>query len=130
MKYRNLIIAASIILLNFPGFQNPGSLNAQTSPREEINFNFGWKFQHGDIENAQSVNFNDASWRTLDLPHDFQFEQPWGKDGGGARGFKAMGGAWYRKTFDAKPEWKGRQMRLKMVHRRRAFPRCAFAGEK
>lgn len=33
------------------------NLSAQTLPREEINFNFDWKLQHGDVENAQSVIF-------------------------------------------------------------------------
>ncbi len=75
-------------------------------------FNFDWKFKSGDIQNAQSVNFNDTDWRLLDLPHDFQFEQPWDKDAGGARGFKAMGTGWYRKTFNADTAWKGKRVLL------------------
>lgn len=39
-------------------------------------FNFGWKFQAGEVTNAQDLTFNDSDWRKLDLPHDFQFEQP------------------------------------------------------
>ena len=48
----------------------------------------------------------------MDLPHDFQIEQPWDKGAGGARGFKAMGTGWYRKTFKADPEWKGKRVLL------------------
>ncbi len=73
-------------------------------------FNFDWKFKAGDIQNAQNPSFNDADWRSLDLPHDFQFEQPWDKEAGGARGFKAMGTGWYRKTFHADPIWKGKRV--------------------
>jgi beta-galactosidase len=69
-------------------------------------FNFDWKFKAGDIQNAQNPSFNDADWRMLDLPHDFQFEQPWDKDAGGARGFKAIAIGWYRKTFNADTAWK------------------------
>jgi beta-galactosidase len=75
-------------------------------------FNFGWKFQAGDIPDAQNPGFNDAGWRTLDLPHDFQIEQPWDKTASRGRGFKAMGIGWYRKTFKADPNWKGKQIGL------------------
>ncbi len=75
-------------------------------------FNFGWKFKAGDIQNAQSLVFEDNDWRKLDLPHDFQFEQPWDKNGSKGRGFKAMGIGWYRKTFKADPNWKGKQVLL------------------
>lgn len=79
-------------------------------------FNFGWKFQlvtdgNRDTDFA-SPSLDDSSWRTLDLPHDFQFEQPWTKDGGGARGFKPMCEGWYRKTFKADPSWEGKRVVL------------------
>lgn len=75
-------------------------------------FNFGWKFHAGDAENAQMPEYNDSGWRTLDLPHDFQIEQPWDKTTSRARGFKAMSTGWYRKTFDADPAWKGKRVFL------------------
>lgn len=75
-------------------------------------FNFDWKFQTGDVPDAINPNFNDAGWRPLDLPHDFQFEQPWDKTASRNRGFKAMGVGWYRKTFKADPNWKGKQVLL------------------
>ena len=76
-------------------------------------FNFDWKFQLVTKEN-KGTNFaapalDDSSWRILDLPHDFQFEQPWTKAGGGARGFKPMCEGWYRKSFQADPLWKGKR---------------------
>ncbi|MDR2681230.1 MAG: beta-galactosidase, partial [Tannerella sp.] len=75
-------------------------------------FNFDWKFQSGDMKDAQSVNYDDSNWRVLDLPHDFQFEQPWDSAASGARGFKAMGDGWYRKSFKADPAWKGKRVLL------------------
>lgn len=75
-------------------------------------FNFGWKFKAGEVPDAQSLTFDDSDWRKLDLPHDFQFEQPWDKTANRGRGFKAMGVGWYRKTFKADPNWKGKQILL------------------
>lgn len=75
-------------------------------------FNFGWKFKAGDISNAQAISFNDADWRKLDLPHDFQFEQPWDSSANRGRGFKTNGIGWYRKTFKADAAWKGKRVLL------------------
>lgn len=75
-------------------------------------FNFDWKFKAGDISNAQDLVFDDANWRKLDLPHDFQFEQPWDQTANRGRGFKTLGVGWYRKTFKADASWVGRQVFL------------------
>lgn len=75
-------------------------------------FNFGWKFKAGEISNAQSLTFDDSDWRKLDLPHDFQFEQPWDSSANRGRGFKTMGAGWYRKTFKADATWKGKRVLL------------------
>lgn len=75
-------------------------------------FNFGWKFKAGDISNAQNPTFDDRKWRRLDLPHDFQIEQPWEKSASRGRGFKAMGVGWYRKTFKADSKWIGKEVML------------------
>lgn len=80
-------------------------------------FNFGWKFKLGNTENAQSMNFDDSNWRSIDLPHDFQFEMPWvegdknDKNNMG-RGFKEMGEGWYRKSFTLPASLKGKRVSL------------------
>lgn len=79
--------------------------------RHEL-FNFDWRFQLGNPADAANPSLDDSAWRTLDLPHDFQFEQPWVESGGGARGFKAMCDGWYRKSFMADASWKGRKVSL------------------
>ncbi|MBR1681960.1 MAG: DUF4982 domain-containing protein [Bacteroidaceae bacterium] len=90
-------------------------------------FNFGWKFHAGDLADAASPTLNDADWRAVDLPHDFQIEQPWVAPGDderpdtsdpGAniksrlspRGFKEMGIGWYRKTFTPDETWHGQRV--------------------
>lgn len=79
-------------------------------------FNAGWKFQLVTSDNQQtpfaSPTLDDTGWRTLDLPHDFQFELPWTEEGGGARGFKPMAEGWYRKTFRCPSTWKGKRVSL------------------
>ncbi|MDR1763862.1 MAG: DUF4982 domain-containing protein, partial [Dysgonamonadaceae bacterium] len=92
------------------------SADSQSARITEL-FNFGWKFSGIDknftsSDNFSSLNFDDSEWRNIDLPHDFQIEQPWDKSASGARGFKAMGEGWYRKHFTADPAWKGKQVLL------------------
>ncbi|MDR2814848.1 MAG: DUF4982 domain-containing protein [Prevotellaceae bacterium] len=96
----------------FTGASPRISASAQSSPREEVSFNFGWKFYLGSANDAKSIAFDDSRWRDVDLPHDFQIEMPWDKAAHGNRGFKQMGEAWYRKTFEADPGWKGKRILL------------------
>lgn len=84
--------------------------------QHDVLFNNGWKFLLVTKENKNtdfaSPQLDDSKWRTLDLPHDFQFEQPWTEGGGGARGFKPMCEGWYRKTFMTPKEWQGLSVKL------------------
>lgn len=103
------------VLLIIIGIFYTTSLWAQHSKEEvRINqlFNFGWKFKWGEVTNAHQLAFDDNDWRKLDLPHDFQFEQPWDETASRGRGFKALGVGWYRKAFQADPSWIGRRILL------------------
>ncbi len=75
-------------------------------------FNFSWRFQLGNPDGAERSDFNDSAWRTLDLPHDYQFEQPWDEKCDKGRGFKPMCEGWYRKSFKADDSWKGKRVVL------------------
>lgn len=107
---KSLKISSAIIAICFPAFllAQPGNDNIRINQL----FNFGWKFKAGDISNAQSPNFNDNDWRKLDLPHDYQIEQPWDSTASKGRGFKTLGTGWYRKSFKADVAWKGKQLLL------------------
>lgn len=77
------------------------SLSAQPS-REILPFDRDWRFVQRDVPGAQAARFNDASWRKLDLPHDWSIE---GENleinpGGGSIGYFPTGTGWYRKSFD------------------------------
>lgn len=103
----------------------PFILQAQ---REVINFDFGWQFHAGqiDVQSLKSMPSGDG-WREVDLPHDFQIEQPWvapGKDEHqdysdqasnfksrlSGRGFKEMGEGWYIKDFTPDNNLKGKRI--------------------
>ena len=72
----------------------------------ELDFNTGWKFFLADTAAASRPDFDDSTWRTLDLPHDWSIEgtpeasNPAGNDGG----YYPTGIGWYRKAFDFKPD--------------------------
>src|SRR5206468_10283620 len=76
-------------------------VNGQPAGRTTQDFNNNWKFYLGNVDDAKEVSFNDASWRKLNLPHDWSIELPFdstsptGNGGGALRG----GIGWYRKTF-------------------------------
>jgi len=71
-------------------------------PRLRIPLDFDWSFQLGDMEGAEKVAFDDASWRTLDLPHDWSIEGNYNESnpGGIAGAFLPAGIGWYRKIID------------------------------
>lgn len=75
-------------------------------------FNFDWKFQQGNPEGAERADYDDSAWRHLDLPHDYQFEQPWDEKEDKGRGFKRMCEGWYRKSFTIPETLKGRRIVL------------------
>ncbi|WP_081832082.1 glycoside hydrolase family 2 TIM barrel-domain containing protein [Prevotella sp. P6B1] len=92
----------------------------QAQPREVVNLNYGWDFARDSLF-TQSYQ--------IDVPHDFQIEQPWVapsaderadnsdvaaniKSRLSARGFKEMGAGWYRKIITPDATLKGRRILL------------------
>ncbi|MCD0469960.1 glycoside hydrolase family 2 TIM barrel-domain containing protein [Flavobacterium sp. JAS] len=81
---------------------------AQNRTERKQLFDYNWKFFLGDDAEAKTSNFNDTSWRNLDLPHDWSIEgkiHPKNTTGAGG-GYFPSGIGWYRKTFQAPDEWK------------------------
>jgi beta-galactosidase len=69
--------------------------------REIIPFDTGWRFRLGDEPAARQPGFDDTSWRTLDVPHDWSIEEPINPppEGEGNGGYFSHGLGWYRKSF-------------------------------
>ncbi len=82
------------------------------SPRLELAADNGWKFFLGEASGAEAPSFQDASWRTVDLPHDWSIEGQPEKNNptSSGGGFFPAGIGWYRKTFRAPAEWKGKRV--------------------
>ena len=112
---------------------------AAVAPRERYLFDFGWKFTFGNGEDpARDLNFgygqgdfaktgdfkfalggfDDSTWRTLDLPHDWAVELPFVRDEEQrSHGYKPLGRrypltsvGWYRREFDIPASDEGRRV--------------------
>jgi len=80
--------------------------------RQRLSFDHDWRFIVDDPPGAQSPTFDDSSWRTVQLPHDWSIEgriDPKNPMGGGG-GFFPAGIGWYRRTFAVPAAWKGRRV--------------------
>jgi beta-galactosidase len=68
--------------------------------RMRKSFNEKWLFCKGEVGNESGIEFNDANWRTLNLPHDWAIEGPFDKEyDTRTGGLPIYGTAWYRKHF-------------------------------
>jgi beta-galactosidase len=109
LQSRYLIAFAAVL-----AYCVPASLNAAKAdtPRQEIAADGAWKFFLGDPGGAEVPSFADAAWRTVDLPHDWSIESKPEKDNpsGAGGGFFRGGTGWYRKTFHAPGDWKGKRV--------------------
>lgn len=85
-------------------------------PRLRDSFDFGWQFFPGDAHGAQQPGFADASWRTLDLPHDWSIEGPFTQNApsGGAGGYAPTGIGWYRKRFRVPASYRDRKVAIEL----------------
>ncbi len=119
---------AATLLAGYPTVASAEAM-AAIAPREQLLFDFGWKFQFGhgadpardlglgtgqgdfaktgEFEFAKA-KFDDSKWRTLDLPHDWAVELPFVHDDvQQSHGYKPIGRrypetsvGWYRREFE------------------------------
>jgi beta-galactosidase len=129
---------ATALLTDYPGAASAEAL-AALAPREQLLFDFGWKFQlgHGSdpardlgLGTDQSdfaktgdfafakAGFDDSKWRTLNLPHDWAVELPFVHDDTlNSHGYKPLGRrypetsvGWYRRSFEIPASDQGRRI--------------------
>ena len=48
--------------------------------KTRVSFNSGWKFKLDSIQSFSDANVDDASWRVLNLPHDWSVEERFDKN--------------------------------------------------
>lgn len=88
------IFVSNILLAQKPEYSNVGFFDVPNSGRQIFNFNIGWRFFKGSIENAESVNFNDIYWELVNTPHGLELNP---SEASGSINYQ--GEAWYRKHF-------------------------------
>lgn len=97
------------------------------------NFDLGWRFHRGELENTElsnthsacyqsckagaagggaKVGFSDNDWRVVDLPHDYLSESEMGPDNLHSHGYRKRDNAWYRKSFTLDPSLKDKALTL------------------
>ena len=96
--YLSLLFCAVVVMFGMPchGESVPDYMSCRGEK-----FNNDWRFHLGDVEGAQSVAFDDAQWRSLNLPHDWAIEGDFSEDNPAGIGGGALPGGigWYRKNF-------------------------------
>lgn len=98
MKKNILLVVTTFLFLQSQTY-------AQLKIRKVENFNKNWSFYYADTTDLKNdykaAGFNDASWRKLNLPHDWSIELGFSKDNPASPEGGALPGGigWYRKTF-------------------------------
>jgi beta-galactosidase len=101
---KQIVLLLIVTVSSFSGYAQNGMERKQL-------FDYDWKFFLGDASEAKATDFDDESWRKLDLPHDWSIEakiHPKNPTGGGG-GFFPAGIGWYRKTFQVPAESKDKK---------------------
>lgn len=83
----------------YPGEAETIKIASSQSLQRETDFNADWKFYLGTSSTAQNKDFNDSSWKSVSLPHDFSISQSFTTSGEAESGFLPGGTGWYRKHF-------------------------------
>lgn len=92
------------ILISLFIFMALGHIHA--AEREKYNFNSDWKLKVGDIVQAEEVDYSDAEWKSVTLPHAFNEDEAFKLN------IKDLTDTivWYRKHFRLPADAKGRKV--------------------
>jgi beta-galactosidase len=127
MKNKNLVLGLILLLCSLICISGMRGKSEKTNEliinnvgRTLILFDSSWRFYRGDAEGAERSDFDDSSWRSLSLPHDWSIEDIPGTGapvdsnavGGASMGYLVGGTGWYRKVFYAGNDIKGKCIRI------------------
>lgn len=93
------------------GFMAMLHFNNVFAQRVIQSFDNDWRFMQGDTSGAEKTTFSDASWRKLDVPHDWSIEGAYDRNNktGRGGGYLPNGIGWYRKQFTIPVEYAKRK---------------------
>ena len=77
-----------------------------------VSFNNGWRFNLGDVSNAQNTAYDDSGWTLVSVPHDYSISQNFTTSGEAESGFLPGGTGWYRKSFTLPESYAGKEIVL------------------
>jgi beta-galactosidase len=75
-----------------------------------VDLDLGWRFHAGDAPTAMEPGFDDAGWRSVNIPHDWSVEGPFDPGLGSGNGFAPGGVAWYRRHIRLSPAEAGKSV--------------------
>ena len=107
-----LKLACIVVFITFVflSVKAEGSYQVPQNNRVTYNLNYDWKFIRQDVANAQTLGFNDASWKTVSLPHTHNDTEYYDffVAGGSFNSWKGI--VWYRKHFKLDASMTGRKV--------------------
>ena len=129
-----LVLSAVCLLFTTLTFGQTTAQPPASGGRERLSLDRGWLFHEGDIpfpvinthqesydnakagssSGAASPEYDDASWKQVDLPHDWAVAQPFDPKANIAEGYRARGKGWYRKYFRLDPADHGKHLEIQL----------------
>jgi beta-galactosidase len=111
MFKRKAVAALSAILLFSFAAALAETYSPEPSNRVKINLGASeWKFKSGDVNGAQTMAFNDASWLSVGVPYHWGDMLSFLNDGTGGPGNGYYATVWYRKHFTLNNAYAGRKI--------------------
>jgi len=96
-----LILAAALVAYAPQLFADAAKFTPPASPRQDYNFNPGWKFIREDVTNAETSGFDDSKWTDVSAPHTYNDVDSYtsliSHSGGDRHAWTGI--TWYRKHF-------------------------------
>jgi beta-galactosidase len=109
-------------------------LFSQTTQRETLSLDKGWRFYQGDIPfpeikghsityssakagkawGAAAPEYDDTDWRLITLPHDWAVENPIDSTANVSQGYRHRGIGWYRRNFKLDPKDRGKYLEIQL----------------
>jgi beta-galactosidase len=121
--------------LTLLGVAQSQTRSSDASPaRQRLSLDRGWLFHEGDIpfpvitghqpsydnakagssSGAASPEYDDSSWKRVNLPHDWAVAQPFDPHANISQGYRRRGMGWYRRYFRLDPSVRGKHLEIQL----------------
>jgi len=133
---RNALVFVSLLVwFAFLGVaRSQTGASEASNVRQRLSLDRGWLFHEGDIpfpvitghqasydnakagssSGAASPDYDDSSWKRVDLPHDWAVAQPFDPHANISQGYRRRGMGWYRRYFRLDPSDHGKHLEIQL----------------